>query len=188
MPESIRGKRPTNEGQLWLAHRPAKEERLWFALQTKSHHEKTSAVALRNRGYEEFLPVYYSRHRWSDRVKVLSLPLFPGYVFCRFAPTQQSLVLDTPGVYGIVSVGRTPAPIDEDEVAALQTMIHSHAAAEPWPFLHAGDNVRIEEGPLRGLQGILIQTKQQHRIVLSVTLLQRSVAVEVDRSWVELAT
>jgi transcription antitermination factor NusG len=115
------------------------------------------------------------------------MPLFPGYVFCRFAPSHQTLVLDTPGVYGIVSVGRTPAPIDEDEVTALQTMIHSQAAAEPWPFLSAGAKVRIEEGPLKGLYGILIQTKQEHRIVLSVTLLQRSVAVEVDRSWVEPA-
>ena len=163
------------------------ERQFWFALQVRSNCEKVSAAALCNRGYEEFLPFYQSRRRWSDRVKTLSLPLFPGYVFCRFAPSQRMSVLGTAGVYGIVSVGKIPAPIEEAEIAALQTVIHCRAGVEPWPFLNVGAKVRIAEGPLRGLDGILIQTKQQHRLVLSATLLQRSVAVEVDRSWIERA-
>jgi transcription antitermination factor NusG len=159
----------------------------WFALQVKSRQERVSAAALRNRGYEEFLPLYQSRRRWSDRVKTLFLPLFPGYVFCRFAPSQRSRVLDTAGVFAVVCTGRIPAPIDEAEIAALQTIVRARAAAEPWPFLNVGAHVRIAEGPLRGLNGILVQTKQEQRIVLSVSLLQRSVAVEVDRAWIERA-
>ncbi len=161
------------------------EECSWFALQIKSRHEKISSMALRSKGYEEFLPLCQSRRRWSDRMKVVSAPLFPGYVFCRFALSQRVKVLDTPGVYGIVSVGSTPAPVDDKEIASLEAVVQSQATMEPWPFLAAGTKVCIEQGPLRGLQGILIQTKQQQRIVLSVTLLQRSVAVEVDRSWLE---
>ncbi len=164
------------------------EGRFWFALQVRSRHERVTAAALRNRGYEQFLPLYESRRRWSDRVKVLSLPLFPGYVFCRFAPSQRSAVLgEIPGVYGVVCSGRIPAPIDGVEIQALQAVVHSRAFAEPWPFLNMGGRVRIAEGPLKGLCGILIQTKQQQRLVLSVTLLQRSVAVEVDRAWIEQA-
>jgi len=163
------------------------EGQFWFALQVKSRHERVSALALRNKGYEEFLPLHRSRRRWADRVKVLPLPLFPGYVFCRFAPAERLPVLDTPGVYGVVCAGRIPAPIDEAEIGALQALIRSMAVAEPWPFLSVGARVRIAEGPLRGLHGILIQTKQQHRIVLSVSLLQRSVAVEVDSAWIEKA-
>jgi len=165
----------------------AAEGRFWFALQVKSRHERIAAQALRNKGYEEFLPIYQSRRRWSDRLKMLSLPLFPGYVFCRFAPWQRIRVLDTPGVYGIVCAGKIPAPIDESEVKALQAVIRCRAEAEPWPFLNVGARVTIADGPLRGLSGILVQTKQQQRVVLSVSLLQRSVAVEVDRSRIEQA-
>ena len=165
----------------------ATEGRFWFALQVKSRHEKVSAAALHNRGYEHFLPIAPSRRLWSDRVQTISLPLFAGYVFCRFAPSQRVAVLGTPGVFGVVCAGKIPAPIHEEEIAALQTVVRSRANAEPCPFLTSGLKVRIAEGPLRGLHGILVKTKQQHRLVLSVTMLQRSVSVEIDSAAVEQA-
>jgi transcription antitermination factor NusG len=156
----------------------------WFAVQTKSRHEKVAAWALHNKGYEEFLPLYRSRRRWSDRVKELDIPLFSGYVFCRFDPEERLPVLTSPGVLSIVGMGKTPAPVTEAEIAALQVVVESGLKAEPWPFLKVGQAVRIDWGPLAGLEGILTGLKNRQRLVVSVTLLQRSVAVEIDGAWV----
>src|SRR5262249_41430173 len=119
--------------------------------------------------------------RWSDRFKEIELPLFPGYLFCRFDPKYQLPIIKTPGIVSIISFLRTPAPVEEYEIAALQTMMASSAGVEPWPYLKVGQFVRGDEGPLRDLEGILIQLKKKQRLVVSVTLLQRSVAVELDR-------
>ena len=156
----------------------------WFALQVKPRHEKTAAWALHNKGYEEFLPLYRSRRRWSDRIKELDIPLFAGYVFCRFDPEERLPVLTSPGIVSIVGMGKIPAPVAEAEIAALQAVVRSGLRAEPWPFLRIGHGVRIELGPLAGLEGILSDFKSRQRLVVSVTLLQRSVAVEIDRGWV----
>jgi transcription antitermination factor NusG len=139
---------------------------------------------LRGKGYEGFLPFYRSRRAWSDRVKEIQLPLFPGYVFCRFDVQRRLPILTTPGVVNIVGVGKCPVPIDDLEIAALQATIRSGVPAAPCPYLQVGQCVRIECEPLRGIKGILLNFKGQHRLILSVTLLQRSVAVEVDSSWV----
>src|SRR6266550_174131 len=119
----------------------------WFAVQTRARYENFAAKQLGGRGYEVFLPLYPCKRRWSDRMHEFEMPLFPGYLFCRFN------LLD-----------RLP--------------IH------PWPFLKVGEIVRVEEGPLRGLEGVLLNFKGRYRLVLSVTLLQRSVAVEVESAWV----
>jgi transcription antitermination factor NusG len=156
----------------------------WFALHVKPRHEKVAAWALHNQGYEEFLPIYRSRRRWSDRIKELDIPLLPGYIFCRFDPDNRLPILMSPGVVAVVGVGKTPAPVAESEVAALQRVVQSGLRAEAWPFLKVGQAVRIELGPLAGLEGILTELKNRHRLVVSVTLLQRSVAVEIDRVWV----
>lgn len=164
---------------------PAQTDRsAWFALVVKPCHEKTAAMALRLKGYEELAPFFRIRRRWSDRVKELELPLFPGYVFCRFDPNARLPVLTTPCVSSVVGVGKTPAAVGETEIEAVKAIMRSGLRAAPWPYLEVGSRVRLEAGPLFGLEGILIRTKQEHRLVVSVTLLRRSVSVEVDRLWV----
>jgi transcription antitermination factor NusG len=113
------------------------------------------------------------------------LPLFPGYVFCRFDPLDRLPILSIPGVVDIVGVRRVPLAVDENEIAALQTTVNSGLPRQPWPFLQIGHKVRIEHGPLCGVEGILLRFSGRDRLVLSLTLLQRSVAVQVDESWVQ---
>jgi transcription antitermination factor NusG len=156
----------------------------WFALRVRSRHESTAATILGGKGYELFLPRYKSRRAWSDRIKEIQLPLFPGYVFCRFDPQHRLPVLTTPGIVSVVGIGKMPVPIDDAEIAAIQATVQSGLPSRPWPFLQVGQKVRVESGPLSGLEGILLDLKRQHRLVMSVTLLQRSVAVEVDCAWV----
>jgi transcription antitermination factor NusG len=156
----------------------------WFALSTKRNREKAVAELLRGKGYEEFLPMYRSRRKWSDRYKELQLPLFPGYVFCRFDPARRLHVLTTPGVSHVVGTGRLPVPVDDAEIDALRAVVASDLRVEPWPYLRAGERVVIEDGSLAGLVGILQEVRKSWRVVVSVNLLQRSVAVEVDRQWV----
>jgi transcription antitermination factor NusG len=157
----------------------------WFALQVRTRHEKAIAGFLQAKGYEQFVPHYELRKRWSDRVKVTEAPLFPGYLFCRFDPQYRLPILKTPGVIQIVGCNRIPVAIDEQEIQAIQTLIASGLPAQPWPFLAVGDRIRIESGSLRGLDGIVVKLKENRRLVVSVTLLRRSVAVEIDSALVE---
>lgn len=156
----------------------------WFALSVKPRHEKSTATALRIKGFEEFVPSYRSQRRWSDRLKEVELPLFAGYAFCRFDAQTRLPILTTPGVLRIIGSGREPEPIPDSEIEALRSVARSGLTAEPWPFLEAGTPVLIEDGPLRGVEGTLLEVKQQERLVLSVSILRRSVAVEIDRRWV----
>ena len=156
----------------------------WFALVVRSQHEKIVAAALQDKGYEELLPLYSIRRRWSDRMKELMLPLFPGYLFCRFDLNFRLPILVTPGVLQVVGAGKVPLPVDESEITALRSIVNSGLQAEPWPYLKVGQRVRIERGSLEGVEGILTSVKKPSRLVVSVTLLQRSVAVEVDEDWV----
>jgi transcription antitermination factor NusG len=144
---------------------------------------------MESRGYESFLPVYRVRRQWSDRITDTDLPLFAGYVFCRLDPRVRLPVLTIPGVVLLVGFGDFAARIDDAEIANLQTIASACRPAAPWPFLRAGQRVRIEQGPLKDLEGLLIEVKNHFRLVVSVTLLQRSVAVEVDRESISpLAT
>lgn len=156
----------------------------WFALQTKSRCENAVAIQLQGKGYEPLLPKYKSCRRWSDRVKVLELSLFPGYLFCRFNPQDRLPILVTPGVLRIVGTGKNPVPVEDAEITAIQTLMRSGLPRQPWPCPQVGQRVRIEYGPLSGVEGILQSFKGGHRIVLSIALLRRSVAVEVDESWI----
>lgn len=156
----------------------------WFALQVRSRFEQGVAEHLDGKGYDLFLPLYKCRKRWSDRIKEVEAPLFPGYLFCRFNAQDRLPILKTPGVLQIVGTNRVPIAVDEREIQAIQTMVASGMPNQPWPFLSAGDRVRIESGPLSGLEGILVEFKGNHRLVLSVSLLQRSVAVEIDSAFV----
>lgn len=156
----------------------------WFAVTVKPQHERAAAHALRVKGLEDFLPLYRARRRWSDRVKELELPLFPGYVFCRFQAGERARVLSTPSIRSIVGFGNAPAPVADEEIARIQAMMASGLPLGPWPYLRVGQRVKIEQGPLRGLEGMLVQLKDSCRLVANVEILQRSVAVEIDRDTV----
>jgi transcription antitermination factor NusG len=158
----------------------------WFAAQVWSGRERLCAAHLRARGYEVFLPCYTERRRWSDRVKSLERALFAGYVFCRSDATVLAQVITTPGVIRIVGDGQRPLPIPTDEIEAIQRIVASDVAAAPWPFMHEGQQVRIDVGPLRGTHGRILRTKTDHRLIVSISLLQRSVAVEMDADWVSV--
>jgi len=156
----------------------------WFAIRVKPKHEKLVATIANNKGFEDFLPTYECRRRWSDRIKSVQFPLFPGYVFCRLDPQRRLPLLTIPGVLHFVGIGKMPVPIDDAEIAALQSAVRSGLSTEPWPFLETGQQVRLEEGPLAGMEGILIGTSKKDRLIVSVTLLKRSVAVAIERHWV----
>jgi transcription antitermination factor NusG len=159
----------------------------WFAILARTGKEKNATLLLENAGYECYLPVIKFTRQWSDRLKEIELPLFPGYLFCRMNPHNRLPVLITPGVIQIVGVGKTPIPVDEQEIAAIQRVGKSGISTMPWPYLQVGHVAQIEEGPLRGMTGIVIRIKSGLKLVLSVNLLQRSIAVEVDRSWIGAA-
>lgn len=156
----------------------------WFAIRVKSRCEWAVSEALQQKGYEQFLPLYWSRRRWSDRVKLLQLPLFSGYLFCRFPLAERVPILSTPGVVLIVGSGRTPLPIDAKEVEGIRTAINSGQKVVPWPQLEIGRRVRIEEGSLQGLEGVVLRFKGAHHLILGVQLLQRAIAVEVPENSV----
>ncbi|MBZ5581669.1 MAG: UpxY family transcription antiterminator [Acidobacteriia bacterium] len=163
---------------------PNGESRQWFAFRVKSRSEKLVSAAAHSKGFEEFLPLCCQRRRWSDRFKSVELPLFPGYVFCRLDATYRLPLLTIPGVLHVVGIGKIPVPIDDAEIAAIQTAMRSGLTVEPWPFLDVGQRVRVEYGPLAGMEGILVELRKQNRIVISVSLLKRSVGVEIEADWV----
>ena len=156
----------------------------WFALVVRSRWERLAATSLESKGYECLLPVCKERRRWSDRWKELELPLFPGYLFCRFQTYQRPTVLSIPGILSVVGFGRIPTPVDWNEIAAVQLVAQTGFPARPWSFLEVGETVRLDRGPLQGLTGIVLQCKSESKLILSVTLLKRSIAVEIDRDWV----
>lgn len=152
----------------------------WFALTVRHQHEKQTAKALDWKGLETLVPCYPASHRWSDRVKEVETPLFPGYVFCRFEPREKIRVLNTPGVARIVGFGGAPAPLPDEEMSGIQAALRSRLRLWPWQHLHVGDPVRIERGPLRGIQGTLLREPDGFRLVIAVELLRRAIAVELD--------
>jgi transcription antitermination factor NusG len=161
------------------------ERQAWFAIQVKSRCETAAYQELSGRGLEAFLPLQYVRRRWSDRTKILNLPAFPGYLFCRFDLSNRFRVLSTPGVAHIVGAGSTPIPISEAEIRAVRTMVGGELPVVPWPYLRLGQRVRLDRGPLAGLVGIITKAADGgDRVVVSVDLLQRSVAAEIDRDWI----
>jgi transcription antitermination factor NusG len=162
----------------------ALESAPWFALIVRHQHERSTHAALASRMLPSLVPTYKVRNRWSDRFKEIELPLFAGYVFCRFDLRQRTAVLTTPGVRSIVGFGGAPAPVDCAEIDAIETMMRSNLPIGPWPYLKPGDRVRVERGPLRGLEGTLLREKDRFRLVVGIELLQRSVAAELDPQMV----
>ena len=156
----------------------------WYAIRVKPKHEKTAATAVAAKGYESFLPLYLSRRKYGERFKNFHLPLFSGYFFARFDPLERLPILTIDSILGILGNGRELIPVPDTEISSLQVAVESKLAVQPHPFLAVGDRVRLEEGPLRGAEGILVQVKGQDHLVVSVTMLQRSMSVQIDRMWV----
>lgn len=157
----------------------------WHALYTRHQHEKAVAGILAAKGFEVFLPLYTTAHRWKDRTRQLSLPLFPRYVFVRAVLHCQPPALTTPGVHWFVGWGGRPAEIPQEDMEPVFRMVHSSLRVEPHPFLTCGDRVRVKSGPLEGIEGILVRKKNLWRLVLSVEMVRQSIAVEVEASTVE---
>ena len=157
----------------------------WWAVYTRHQHEKAVADMLATKGFEVFLPLYDSVRRWKDRNKILSLPLFPCYVFVRGGLERRLQVVTTPGIHTILYRGDQIALIPEEEVNAIRVAVNSPARVEPHPFLRCGEKVRVTRGSLEGVVGLLLRKKSLYRLVLSVEMLAQSVAVEVDAADVE---
>jgi transcription antitermination factor NusG len=157
----------------------------WYALYTRHQHEKNIAKALTAKGFEVFLPLYASTHQWRGRIKHTSLPFFPCYVFLQAPPDGWLPILTTPGIHTVVGFAGQPAVIPPSEIEAIRRVVESPMKAEPHPFLQCGDRVRLIAGPLEGLEGALIRKNNVWKLLVSVELLQRSVAVEVDAYMVE---
>ncbi len=162
------------------------QRKTWCALHTRHQHEGTVARILGTKGVEVFLPTYRTVRRWKDRNKQLVLPLFPGYVFCAYKTDRRIQILSTPGVHTIVTNGKnSPAEIPGHEILAIRRAVESPLHLEPHPYLKGGDVVRIKSGPLEGLEGVVSRSKDAFRVVLSVEMLGKSAAVEIDAGSVE---
>ena len=159
----------------------------WIALTVKPQHEKSAQRYLTECGIEAYLPLHKVRRRWSDRTKILDVPLFPRYVFCRSAFENRLTVLRAPGVQAIVGFGGVPAAIPASEIEAIKRLIASRAPLASWPYLCVGERASICAGPLAGLEGIVVREKSARRVVISVNVLMRSVAVEVEEHLLEPA-
>ena len=160
-------------------------ERNWYALLTRHQHEKSIALALANKNHEVYLPLYRSARQWKDRPKQIWLPLFPCYLFIREGMDRQLQIVSTPGVIRIVAWGGRPAIIPQSQLDAVRQIVESPFPIETHPFIQFGDRVRVKSGPLMGLEGILTRTKGVARLVVTVEMLGRSAAVEIDASSVE---
>ncbi len=159
--------------------------RSWYALYTKHQHEKVVARNLACKGFETFVPLYESARNWKDRVQLVEVPLFSCYVFFKGDLERRLDIITTPGIYSLVSYAGEPAAIPAAEMEGIRHAIQSGARLEPHPFLKCGDWVRVKCGPLAGIKGILVRKKNVCRLVLSVEMLGKSAAVEIDGFLVE---
>ena len=157
----------------------------WYALYTNPRHEKVVARQLKERCVENFLPLYRTWHRWKDRRKQVELALFPGYLFVRIEEQNKLQVLNTPGAVNLVSFNGKLAALPEPEIEALRNALDNEICAEPYPFLRVGRKVRVVRGPMAGAEGILARKKDKCRVVISVEVLMRSVALEIDGTDLE---
>lgn len=153
----------------------------WVALVVRPRAERKVQKGLANMGLETFVPWHGVGRRWSDRVKVVEQNLFPGYVFCHSSHADRIPVLQQAGVQSVVGFSRSPALISDSEISSLRRAIQSELPLGPWPFPKVGERVRIQNGVLAGVEGTLTRDSSAWRVVLSVNILQRSIAVEVDR-------
>lgn len=154
----------------------------WYAVHSRSRHEKRIHQFLQTNSIDSFLPLYESVHRWKDRRALVTLPLFPGYLFVRIASEERLKVLTAPGVVRLLSAHGCPIPVPDSEIDALRNCAAQNARMEPHPYLTVGRRVLVKSGPFTDLEGILVRKKGQFRLVVSVNLIARSVSLELDRS------
>lgn len=157
----------------------------WYALYTRSRHEKQVAEQLEQRHFEVFLPLYPSLRRWKDRRVELQLPLFPSYLFVRIPLQHRIEVLNVPGAVRFVAFNGRPAAVTDHDLLSVRSALTEGLRLHPHPYLKIGRRVRVRSGPLTGMEGILVRKKDRFRLVLSIDIIMRSVAVEVDASDVE---
>ena len=157
----------------------------WYAAYTRSRHEKVVAETLEKRAVEHFLPLYETVRQWKNGRFKVQLPLFPGYLFVRIALSDRLRVLQVPGVVRLVGFNGVPAPLPQAEVEIIRSALRRGIEAEPHPYLKVGQRVRITSGPMEGLQGILLRRRGRPRVVVSVDLIMRSVALDIDAAQVE---
>jgi transcription antitermination factor NusG len=165
---------------------PSYLEPRWYAANTRSRHEKSVAEQLGRKNVEFFLPLYQSERRWSDRKMRIDLPVFPGYIFVQIPLRERLRVLEVPGVVKFVSFGADPVPMDATEIEILRQGLTSKLKAEPHPYLKIGQRVLVKHGPMAGLEGILVQKRNAFRVVISVDLIMRSVALEIPVSDLQI--
>jgi len=163
----------------------ADSQPFWYAAYTYANHEKKAAAEISRRGVESFLPSYHTARRWSDRRVELEMPLFPGYIFVHLALHDRLKVLQVPGVARLVGFGGLPVALPDEQIDALRAGLNGRLRAEPHPFLTVGRYVRVKRGPLAGMRGILLRRKGKFRLVISIDLIQRSMAVDADIADVE---
>lgn len=153
----------------------------WYAFRVRPRHEKTASAQLREKGYTEFLPLVREQRKWGNRRATVDAPLFPGYIFCQAQRSTIYPILNLPAVVDVVRAGSQPLPAVREEIDALKRAVDANLLMEPWTYTEVGQPVCITSGPLMGLTGIVVEVRQTQRLVLSVSLLSRSVLVEVDR-------
>jgi transcription antitermination factor NusG len=158
----------------------------WCAVQVRPKHELITARLLEYKGYEQFVPTYRERRRWSDRIKEIELPLFPGYVFCRIHSAMSWPIVTTAGVIRIVGAGTKIARVEDRELQAIRTVVDNHYPAEPHHHFHGGDRVRVVDGPLAGIEGTVVSFRNKTWLILSVSHVQSSIAVDLTESSVAL--
>jgi transcription antitermination factor NusG len=154
----------------------------WFAVYTRSRHEKKVAGYLKDKHIEVFLPLRSVVNRWKDRQKEVELPLFSGYLFVRIHPQDRLTVLQTSGVVAFVCSENKPVPVPEDQIDAIRRLVESGLTFDPYPYVKEGMRVIIKRGPLKGVEGIVISKRKKHLLVLSVDLIQQSAALEISIS------
>ncbi len=166
----------------------AAESRQWYAFRVRSRHEKQVSISLREKGYQECLPLTKSRRRWADRFTTVEMPLFSGYVFCEAERSEIGKIRATPGIVDVIRAGSTPLPADRSEIEGLRKAVQTDLHMESWPYVNPTpfSRMRVMSGPLSGLEGVLMEVRGSEKLILSVDLLQRSVLVELPISSVSL--
>ena len=163
-----------------LAENAVQNEMLWYAGYTASRHEKRVAEHFAQRGVEHFLPLYETIHRWNNGRHRVQLPLFPGYVFVHIALRDRMRVIEVPGFVRLVGFNSLPCPLPEVDINRVKEALNKGVVAEPYPYLTVGTRVGVRNGPLQGMTGILLRRQNKCRVVISVDLIMRSMAVEVE--------
>lgn len=157
----------------------------WYVIRVRTRAELKVADALRGKGFEVFCPTFIEARQYSNRIKNAEVALFGGYTFCRLDPQFTLPIVTTPGVQGIVGFGAGPTSVPEIDIRNIQRVAAKGGLAVPWPYLKSGQRVRIGVGSMKGVEGILINHKGADQLVISIEMLQRSIALEIERSWVQ---